>query len=84
MVDAPLTPIGEDQTKTLAVKISKALAEGMPAPTKVLTSIAWRTCQTAVEVWGQAEPKNGIHAIQVSLLEYCPELRLRMNISDPD
>lgn len=66
MVDAPLTPIGEDQSKTLAAKIDKALAEGMPIPTKVLTSIAWRTCQTAVEVWGQANPINGIHAIQVN------------------
>ena len=66
VIDSRLTPVGEDQTRPLAAKIKSELAEGMPQPAVVFTSIAWRTCQTAVAVWGEVMGKEKLRAVHVS------------------
>ena len=66
VVDSRLTPVGEDQTRTLAAKIKSELAEGMPPPVVVFTSIAWRICQTAVGIWGEVIGDKKIRAVHVS------------------
>lgn len=66
LVDPALSPIGQEQISHLASKLRFELEKGLPAPTKVFTSIAVRTCQSAVEVWRNVlEREVPIIAIQV-------------------
>lgn len=66
VVDPTLTPVGLEQTATLAAKVQAELQDGMPAPTRVFSSLAWRTCQTTMALWGP--PASGVtyEAVHVS------------------
>lgn len=68
ILDPSITPVGEEQMLQLSNKIQSELSEGMPAPTRIFTSVAWRACQTTMGAFGTPQTGVSYTAIYVSAI----------------